>query len=152
MIRKFCLLIFLYTLLTSCVSKKIYTDLENKYTDYKVHYLPYLPALLASFNQGEAFLTKKQDLKLVIDGSQMGSKFVVLMLSVVVGKRAIPIFWVVKKGKNRNAEAGYFPSEMHVDVVRSSVENLRSFLNSRSTITLLGDGEFDSVELQKCCQ
>ena len=35
MIRKFCLLIFLYTLLTSCVSKKIYTDLENKYTDLK---------------------------------------------------------------------------------------------------------------------
>ena len=41
---------------------------------------------------------------------------------------------------------------MHVDVVRSSVENLRSFLNPKSTITLLGDGEFDSVELQKCCQ
>ena len=121
--------------------------LENKYTDYKVHYLPYLPALLSSFNQDEAFLMKKQDLKLVIDGSQMGSKFVVLMLSVVVGKRAIPIFWVVKKGKK-----GHFPSQMHVDVVRSSVENLRSFLNPKSIITLLGDGEFDSVELQKCCQ
>ena len=69
------------------------------------------------------------------------------MLSVVVGKRAIPVFWVLKKGKK-----GHFPSEMHVDVVRSSVENLRSFLNPQSTITLLGDGEFDSVELQKCCQ
>ena len=131
------------------LSKEIHTKrfLENKYTDYKIHYLPYLACIMASFSKNNAFSTGNKNLKLVIDGSQTGSKFVTLMLSVVVGKRAIPIFWVVKKGKK-----GHFPTDMHLDVVRQSIEMLRSFLSPDTTFTLLGDGEFDSVELQKCCR
>ena len=44
---------------------------------------------MASFSQNKSFLANKSDLKLVIDGSQMGTKYVTLMLSVVIGKRAI---------------------------------------------------------------
>ena len=121
--------------------------LENRYTDYKVHYLPYLPCFIASFSQNKAFLANKLDLKLVIDGSQMGSKYVALMLSVVVGKRAIPIFWLVKKGKK-----GHFPTEMHLDLIRQSIKSLSGFLSPQTTFTLLGDGEFDSVDLQRCCR
>ena len=125
--------------------------LENKYTDYKVHYLPYLSHFIASFSQNKAYLAtylaNSLDLKLVIDGSQMGSKFVVLMLSVVVGKRAIPIFWLVKKGKK-----GHFPTDMHLHVIGQSIKALRSFLPSKTTFTLLGDGEFDSVDLQRFCR
>lgn len=121
--------------------------LENKYTDYKVHYLPYLSHFIASFGQKKAYSANNLDLKLVIDGSQMGSKFVVLMLSLVVGKRAIPIFWLVKRGKK-----GHFPSDMHLEVVRQSIKMLRSFLPNQTTFTLLGDGEFDSVDLQRLCR
>lgn len=121
--------------------------LENQYTDYKVHYLPYLSHFIASFSQNKGYSANKFDLKLVIDGSQMGSKFVVLMLSVVVGKRAIPIFWLVKKGKK-----GHFSTDMHLDVVNQSIKMLRSFLPSQTTFTLLGDGEFDSVDLQRLCR
>jgi Transposase DDE domain len=121
--------------------------LENKYTDYKVHYLPYLSCFIASISQNKQFLTNVKNLKLVIDGSQMGSKHVALMISIVVGKRAIPVFWVVKKGKK-----GHFPTEMHLDVVRKTIEALRSFVSADTTFTLLGDGEFDSVDLQRCCR
>ena len=87
----------------NALSKEIHVKrfLENKYTDYKVHYLPYLSCFMASFSENKSFLAHKSDLKLVIDGSQMGAKYVALMLSVVVDKRAIPIFWMVKKGKRR---------------------------------------------------
>ena len=70
---------------------------ENKYTDYNLHYLPYLTQLLSS---AIALLPAGHGLNLVIDGSQMGSSHVALMVSLVYKKRSIPIFWVIKKGKN----------------------------------------------------
>ena len=121
--------------------------LENKYTDYKVHYLPYLACFIASISQNKQYLSNVKNLTLVIDGSQMGSKHVALMISIVVGKRAIPVFWVIKKGKK-----GHFPTEMHLDVIRKTIAALRSFVSSDTTFRLLGDGEFDSVELQRCCR
>lgn len=121
--------------------------LENKYTDYQVHYLPYLACFIASIGQNKQFLSNVKNLTLVIDGSQMGSKHVALMISIVVGKRAIPVFWVVKKGKK-----GHFPSEMHLDVIRKTIAALRSFVSADTKFTLLGDGEFDSVDLQRCCR
>lgn len=127
--------------------KHVKRFLENKYTDYKIHYLPYLACFIASISQNKQFLKNIKNLKLVIDGSQMGSKHVALMISIIVGKRAIPVFWVVKKGKK-----GHFPTEMHLDVVRKAIQALRSFCSADTTFTLLGDGEFDSVDLQRCCR
>lgn len=121
--------------------------LESKYTDYKVHYLPYLACFISSISQNSNFLANTSDFKIIIDGSQMGTKHVALMVSIVVGNRAIPIFWVVKKGKK-----GHFPTEMHLDVVRKTIESLRTFVSPDTTFTLLGDGEFDSVDLQRCCR
>jgi hypothetical protein len=121
--------------------------LENKYTNYNVFYLPYLACFIASISQNKQFLSTVRHLTLVIDGSQMGSKHVTLMVSIVLGKRAIPLFWVVKKGKK-----GHFPTEMHLDVIRKAVASIRSIVSKETTLTLLGDGEFDSVELQRCCR
>ena len=52
----------------------------------------------------------------------------------------------------KEGKKGHFPTDMHLDVIRQSIKALRSFLEPQTTFTLLGDGEFDSVELQRCCR
>ena len=125
--------------------------LENKNTDYKVHYLPYIKQFILGFllkNKISLDCSSEQNrIYLAIDGSQMGSNYVCLMISLVVGKRSIPIFWVVKEGKK-----GHFPTEMHLEVIQGAIGYLRSFLGDTLGFILLGDGEFDSCELQKLCQ
>jgi hypothetical protein len=130
-------------------SKEIHAKrfLENKHTSYKVHYLPYFKQFLQSLMVKKVTSGLLKQIFVVIDGSQMGKNHVVLMLSVVVGKRSIPLFWVVKEGKK-----GHFPTDMHLEVIRGGISAIRSCLTSDVALTLLGDGEFDSIELQDCCQ
>ncbi len=97
---------------------------------------------------------KNISITLVIDGSVMNSGHIALMVSMVVGKRAIPICWVVKKGKK-----GHFDSQMHLAVIEQAAVIFKQILaqlpldmGKNSKITLLGDGEFDSVDLQRLCR
>ena len=70
------------------------------------------------------------------------------MLSVVYQKRALPLAWLVIKGKK-----GHFPQEVHKALLRS----LLSVLPPEREIIFLGDGEvengtfsrFDGCELSK---
>ena len=124
--------------------------LENRHVDIKAHYLPYLKQFLLVFLCKKGNIKTKQNIYVVVDGSQTGSKHVTLMLSLVVANQAIPLFWVVRKGKK-----GHFPTEMHLDVVGNGIQMLQQMLASLSidaAICLLGDGEFDSVELQLLCR
>lgn len=116
---------------------------ESKFTDYSLHYLPYFRHLLASIL---THLGKNEGICLVIDGSQIGSH-VALMVSLVYQKRSIPVFWLLKKGKK-----GHFPSDMHLDIIRQVATILEPVLEKGIPITLLGDGEFDSVDLQRLCR
>jgi Transposase DDE domain len=117
---------------------------ENKHTTYSEHYLPYLKPLLASII---AKTDPKQGIVLVIDGSQMGSGHVTLMVSIFYNNRSIPIFWLVKEGKK-----GHFPTQMHVDIIKKVAAILKPIVPKDMPITLLGDGEFDSVDLQQLCR
>lgn len=128
--------------------------LENKYTDFKFHYLPFLKPFIIKILENSFKKGEKVVISLVIDGSVMNSRHIALMVSMVVGKRAIPICWVVKKGKK-----GHFDSHMHLAVIEQAAEiynqifaqlSLDTAKNTR--ITLLGDGEFDSVDLQNLCR
>lgn len=116
----------------------------NKYTDYKLHYLPYLSQLLVTLIANASL---EHGISLAIDGSQMGTGHVALMLSVVYKKRSIPLFWVIKKGKK-----GHFPTEMHIELVEKAAAILKPLMPKNMPITLLGDGEFGSVDLQKLCR
>ena len=57
--------------------------IENKYTTYSLHYLPYFSHFLVSII---GKLTKGESLCFVIDGSQMGTTHVALMVSLVYQK------------------------------------------------------------------
>src|SRR5262245_9797108 len=78
-----------------------------------------------------------QPLLLVMDGSVVGRGCLALMLSVVYHGRALPLCWVVVKGKK-----GHFPQDMHCALL-SVVQPL---IPPDATVIFLGDGEFDGTE------
>lgn len=119
--------------------KKAKRWLNNKWTDVRVHFIPYLIPILHS-------LGRTGELVLAIDGSCVGRSCMALMVSVIWRKRAIPICWVVRK-----APKGHFPEHMHVAMINQVAMLLDSILEKDCRIVLLGDAEFDGCELQQSC-
>src|ERR687886_2521078 len=81
-------------------------------------FLPVAAALLANLAQ--------QPLTLVMDGSVVGRGCMALMLSVVYQGRALPIAWVVVRGKK-----GHFPQATHCALL----EQLASLIPSGAEVT-----------------
>jgi hypothetical protein len=88
--------------------------------------------------------------RLVIDGTQINKGPVGLMIRLVVGKRAVPIRWVIQVGQK-----GHFSTEMHLQILKQvgfTIEQLlRECERPNGTIPILGDGEFDRLDLQVYC-
>jgi len=80
-----------------------------------------------------------QPIQLVMDGRACGRGWCALMLSVVYQGRALPLCWVVVKGKK-----GHFPQEMH----GALLAQVQAIIPPGATVIFLGDGEFDGTELQ----
>ena len=110
--------------------------LDSKYSDYESFFLPHIQPLL----QG---LANHGPLLIAIDGSEVGKDCMALMVSVVWRKRALPVCWLVRKGKK-----GHMSVNLHVEVL----EQLATILPQGKEIVLLGDGEFDGYPVQAFCQ
>ncbi|CAA9302256.1 MAG: transposase, IS4 family protein, partial [uncultured Chloroflexia bacterium] len=80
-----------------------------------------------------------QPLLLAIDGSTVGRGCIALMVSVVYHGRALPLCWVVVKGKK-----GHFPQSMHCTLLSM----LQPLIPTDAEVVVLGDGEFDGCDLQ----
>jgi hypothetical protein len=78
-------------------------------------------------------------LTMVLDGTVAGRGCVVLMASVLYHGRAIPLLWTVVKGKK-----GHLPEAIHCALIR----RLQEIIPADASVVLLGDGEFDGIELQ----
>ena len=76
---------------------------------------------------------------LILDGSALGRGCVVLMASVLYRQRAIPIAWLVVKGKK-----GHLPQECHCALIRQ----VQDLMPPDADVLVLGDGEFDGIQLQ----
>ncbi len=113
--------------------KQVKRFLQSKYTDCELLFFPFITALLAGIAQTRTALV------LVIDGTDFGKHCGALMVSVVVGKRALPLVWLVKAGNK-----GHFSTADHLGLV----QQLKALLPACKKIVLLGDGEFDSWDLQ----
>ena len=98
----------------------------------EVYFLPYAEALLTRL----ALPT----LVLVLDGSVVGRGCVALMLHVVYQGRALPLAWVVRRGKK-----GHFPEDLHIALVK----HVHTCVPTDVPVVLLGDGEFDGIRLQR---
>ncbi len=80
-----------------------------------------------------------QPLTLVMDGSVVGRGCVALMLSVVYQGRALPLAWLVVKGKK-----GHFPQQTHCALLAQ----IQDRIPAGADVTVLGDGEFDGTDFQ----
>lgn len=84
-----------------------------------------------------------QPLLLAIDGSVVGRGCIALMVSVVYHGRALPLTWVVVKGKK-----GHFPQTLHCALLT----HLQPLIPPTAAVIVLGDGEFDGTALQALLQ
>lgn len=116
---------------------------SNKWVDYPTHYLPYLSAFLVGLF---SITSLNRGIVLVLDGSQVGKHNACLMVSLVWRKRSIPLYWWVKAGSK-----GHFSAQNHVDVLREALEIILPLLPTEVSVYVLGDGEFDGIDLQKLC-
>jgi len=116
---------------------------KNKWTDYDSHFLPFLVPFLKSFL---AFSISKLGVRFVIDGTQVGKDNAALMISFVWQKRGVPICWFVKKGSK-----GHFKVADHIAVLEHFAAIIKPLLSEELAVTILGDGEFDSIEIQQFC-
>lgn len=109
--------------------------MQNERIDQSGYYLPYIEALLDVANT--------QTLTFVIDGSEVGDGCITLMVSLIYRKRAIPVTWLVVKGKK-----GHLPEETHLALLKQ----LQAVLPENCFCILLGDGEFDGIGLLSALQ
>jgi hypothetical protein len=115
--------------------------LEDKNTTYQAHYLPFLSVFLKNQLAG-----KTTGIRIVIDGTVVNKGFVGLMASLVVGTRSIPLVWLLKAGQK-----GHFETSMHVALIHLLAVTFQRAAISPVEVTILGDGEFDSIVLQALC-
>ena len=108
--------------------------INNEHIEKDLYFLPFAQALL----QKLAF--QRSVLVLAMDGSTAGRECLVLIVNVIYKKRALPLAWIVVKGKK-----GHFPEETHVRLI----EQVQKLIPDGMHVVFLGDGEFDGVDLQK---
>lgn len=103
----------------------------SKWTDYEAHYQPFIIGFI------QKVAKMKQELVFVIDGSETGENCVTLMISLVWGKRSIPIIWLTRQGKK-----GHFSEQVHIDLLQS-LSTVLTQIGITERVIILGDGEFD---------
>lgn len=116
----------------------------NPHVDIETYYLPFMEDML------EGILcqpSQKNGINFIIDGSQMGNNHCALMISIAYKKRSIPILWIVKKQPK-----GHFSTEDHVELAQQVAKLLKPLIPQDLPVTLLGDGEFGSIDLQIFCK
>jgi hypothetical protein len=103
---------------------------KHKCIEVDVIYMPFAKQVL------EALSTLP--LVLVMDGSQVGRGCMVLMVSVLYRKRALPICWVVYKGKK-----GHTTAQRHIEALTKTLP----LIPAETQVILLGDAEYDTTEM-----
>ena len=113
--------------------KRFSRFIQNQAVTYEAFFMPFARDVVVS-------LATNQPLLVVFDGSTLGRGCAVLMASVIYGKRALPIAWLVKRGKK-----GHFSAEDHLWLF----DKVRALIPEETDVIFLGDGEFDSIALQR---
>jgi hypothetical protein len=98
--------------------------------DAEAIYLPFVRQILEALSNAP--------LVLVMDGSQVGRGCMVLMVCVLYKKRALPLVWIVYKGKK-----GHTTAERHIE----ALTKILPLIPSGSEVVLLGDAEYDTSEM-----
>jgi hypothetical protein len=81
-----------------------------------------------------------ETLVLIIDGSVVGRGCVALMFHVLSRGRALPLAWVVRRGKK-----GHFPQDLHLALLTQ----VHDLVPAGAQVVVLGDGAFDGTGWQQ---
>lgn len=95
-----------------------------------VEYNPFVQLVLAALSQ--------EKLVLIIDSTKIGGACICLMVSVYYKSRALPLAWVVYKGKK-----GHSCQETQLALFKT----VKALLPPTSPVILVGDGEFDGTQV-----
>jgi hypothetical protein len=104
---------------------------QDEQNSYDLYYLPFVEQVLAHLG--------KWTLVISIDGSEVGRGCMTLMVSLIYQRRAIPLVWLVVARPK-----GHLTAQEHIALLR----RLQALLPAGADVIVLGDGEFDSIELQ----
>jgi hypothetical protein len=105
---------------------------QNEHITLSLYFLPFVRPVLTN-------LAAVRPLVFIMDGSAVARGCVTLMVSLIYAQRAVPIAWLVVEGTK-----GHFSAETHVVLLRE----VKALVPETATVIFLGDGEFDSPELQ----
>lgn len=103
---------------------------KHSQIDADAIYMPFARQILEALSSSP--------LVFVMDGSQAGRNCMVLMVGVLYKKRALPIAWVVYKGKK-----GHTTAERHIQ----ALEKIQPLTPEGKEVVLLGDAEYDTTEM-----
>jgi hypothetical protein len=102
---------------------------RNPNIEVEVAYLPFARFIVSALSKCQ------EQLVLMIDGSKVGGGCICLMVSILYKGRALPLCWLVYKGKK-----GHSSMETQLTLLKV----IQSLLPSDAPqVILLGDGEFD---------
>jgi len=111
--------------------KQLHRLIKNESFDVETHFMPFAQALISSLSQ--------LPLVLSIDASVVGRGYLALVVAVVYRQRALPVAWLVVKGKK-----GHLPEEVHIRLLKE----VQRLIPEDAQVVLVGDGEFDGIGLQ----
>jgi hypothetical protein len=114
-------------------TKRFSRWLQNDAITPARYYLPFVQALLTN-------LAAVRPLVFVMDATDVGRGCLALMVSVLYGRRALPIAWVVVPGGK-----GHCPTQTHLALLAQVL----ALVPPGTPAQFLGDGEFDGIELQQ---
>ncbi len=112
------------------LAKRLQRFVTNDRVDVAALYLPFAADIIAHLADKPLFLA--------LDGSQVGRGCMTLMVAVIYKKRAIPLVWLAYKGKK-----GHTTGERHIEALKLA----HSLIPEGTQVTLLGDAEYDTVEM-----
>jgi hypothetical protein len=107
---------------------------QNPQVCPEVFFLPFAQALLVH-------LSSNQSLVLVMDGSEIGRRCAVLLVSVLFHHRALPVAWLTVGGRGHG---GQLTEAVHLELLGQ----VQALLPPGADVVFLGDGEFDGPQLQ----
>lgn len=117
------------------IEKRMQRFVRNPRIDEEIYFMPFAELILSALTGAPVVLT--------MDGSAVGRGCMVLMVGVIYHQRCLPLAWVVYKGKK-----GHTTAERHIAVL----EQVFPFVPRDAEVTLLGDGEYDNVEMLQWIQ
>ena len=112
------------------LEKRMQRFVKNEQFDVEINYMPFAELILDHLAD--------KPLLLAIDGSNIGRGCMAIMVGVIYKRRAIPLAWLVYKGKK-----GHTTAERHI----AALQKVFPLIPKEAHVVLLGDGEYDDIEL-----